>query len=879
MAWPMPPRLVSCLSVLYAISCSGEVDNASADALRAAVRLAQKALIDAGRGREQAHVYLGESANATRAIEALRPTGCGVVLSEAEASGSKAPAACEEWRRAAQEVRKVAEFFRGLGSLGRREVSCDGHTRIPWWERGNLSGAMMDEAANRLALEAAFSEVVSALRRCAPGGQLPDGQRAFGPFIPTSGTLVALVRYGDLIGELPRAGMDIVDGDLDFFVLSPDKPSRWRTEFTPCIFNALGVLPDDVVPKPDSPVWTCFDFKGPVEPQQGQSEVSESTVQWLDSDHLMCFRRPPPGLEGVDLMEQAVFVDLVRLMVMKNEHGAENETLGGWQRLQRIPIDTFTPISSCRMRGEVIPCPRDPAGMLAQRSPGRFSSGLHGCPAVPEVTSDRCSYLQANTHFLHSGLHQEDLDRLRSVALELDARGHASFSKEHGPDGCATARWSKRRGRRLSVDARLASSVRQGNRPSTVGADPLRTFFFRFRMAARLLAARLSISPSESADKELRIGNWEDNCFMVRPMYSERLGAILRYSSQLVLGLQSDAAAATRAEPGSIDFALPDHEEFRHWRPLEYCAALLIAMLLMPERRQFSAKEIAWRCDLERGPATSGVARELWGPTILLLRRLFEGHNKPIDGEQKISILVRLCQDAGEDYTQDSWLSMMGPATSSVSQKKGALHNQHEVFVAISAMTRLLVARWALAGSVDTEVAVDNPDWCDWVAFETHLLCAVQQIYDKLKGFAGATLLAIHQQDPEIMKLHQAHWPQAGCASLLLRAYFGRCREGHADQIALLLNLCYRCLFHMSVELSLAGLKRMGFQEGQQAWPLLEPLEVQRLRPWWARALAVDRTHTWPYGEMGLRCSAAWTQRRGGLGLDQRPSEAQASCG
>merc|ERR1712232_805384 len=121
-------------------------------------------------------------------------------------------------------------------------------------------------------------------------------------------------------------------------------------------------------------------------------------------------------------------------------------------------------------------------------------------------------------------------------------------------------------------------------------------------------------------------GNWEENCFMVRPMQAERITAILRHSSQLILGLPTSDDASSAWTAAGVAQTPDTAEEFRSWRPLEYCAALLLAALIIPERKFATASEAAWRCDLEKGPAAAGVAREMWGPIILLLRRLYEGH-------------------------------------------------------------------------------------------------------------------------------------------------------------------------------------------------------------------------------------------------------------
>ena len=55
------------------------------------------------------------------------------------------------------------------------------------------------------------------------------------------GTLIALLRYGDLVGSLPEDRFDFVDNDLDFFVMVPgDEPYLWKDAFIPCLHARLG---------------------------------------------------------------------------------------------------------------------------------------------------------------------------------------------------------------------------------------------------------------------------------------------------------------------------------------------------------------------------------------------------------------------------------------------------------------------------------------------------------------------------------------------------------------------------------------------------------------------------------------------------------------
>ncbi|CAE8680906.1 unnamed protein product, partial [Polarella glacialis] len=692
--------------------------------------LSHQAFSSALRGESGPASYLGRSSNASRAVEALRPQGCfwpKTPLQDSEPDAEH----CAAWRRAAEEVSISRDFFAGLRGLGRREVACEGHTKLPKWERANLTGAMMGRAANQAALDAAFREVVSALRSCAPGDGSPGGgSQLLGPFFPTSGTLIALLRYGALVGNLPGGRADFVDNDLDFFVLVPGHASLnlWSAVFVPCIQAHLATFQG-------AASWRCDDATAsrPLRRPGTDNNNNDSNNNndnnnnddndnnndnnnddnESDSDYLVCQRAPPPELD-VDAMEEVILVDIVRVLRTplqapalnnnsnnnknnnnnsnknknKNINNINNNNIsnnnsnnnninnnnnnlerapdvatadsriqvnnntnnnnvgtadsrvqgmarGGFFRSGEVPLSLLLPAARCRAGEDVVPCPHDPAGLLAlraEKSPEGAAAwpglGKGGCLALPEVTADRCSYHPDNLALLEQGLSQADVQSLARVAAELHAAGFASFLQEHLEGGCVMRRLRLQQTQAeqeggpgtfnrwpLSTDGRIRSSVQLGNRPSPVGGDPLRLFFWRFRMLLRTGTARLLLSAGGSLAEPLKLTpGWEETeAFRVLPILADRLEATLLRVLRLLLSLAKS----------EVLFGA-----FRRARPAEFCAVLLLESLL------------STACDFEHGLGAASISRELW-------RRIIRA---PEEGDSEHG-------DADLDSARESWVT------------------------------------------------------------------------------------------------------------------------------------------------------------------------------------------------------------------------------
>ena len=95
---------------------------------------------------------------------------------------------------------------------------CKNNVDLLWWEKQNLTGALIEPTNYRLGFEAAFHDVIDALTRCVPEEL----------FFPVAGTLIALHRHGDIAGDLGDGVGDHVDKDLDFVMFA-----RWGPAFCP----------------------------------------------------------------------------------------------------------------------------------------------------------------------------------------------------------------------------------------------------------------------------------------------------------------------------------------------------------------------------------------------------------------------------------------------------------------------------------------------------------------------------------------------------------------------------------------------------------------------------------------------------------------------
>lgn len=605
-------------------------ENANMSTLASAVQLSQRAFSSAVRGYEFPAVYLNAAKNASEQVAALRPSGCDA------ATDLDNSTSCSAWRTATREVERTLGFFTGLRSLGRREITCEGHADLTSWEQDNLTGAMMNPATNQASLEAAFREIFIALQTCAPGGNR-RGRKLPGPFFPTSGTLIALMRYGELVGTLPGQRLDFVDNDLDWFIMIPgSEPEAWETLFIPCIHSALGApmfnndghlfhhQPQEKLPlvSRSGADWDCRDATAdrPLS-SRGMPEVPPKDAALLSSDYFQC-RRVPPADMIVDLMEQIVVVDLVRLLVMPGD-GQAGEVLGGWDRGGRIPLNFFFPVARCRMKDLTVPCPGKSLHFLQLRE----GYGNFDCCALPLVTADRCSYHPENLRLLRSGLSQDDVRALYNTAMELNQSGFQSFLSEHSRSGCVRHQLSPQGQAKQTTDGRLRSSVYSSNRETELGGEPLRMFFWRFCMLSRLAVARLLFTPTRSLSTPFKTSNWvqDSDVLGVQPVLAQRMETLLKQGMQLILGLRGHAV-----EPGDVNSTW-HISEMQLARPLEVCAALLLAHILRTDQLENNALlQISPHCDLDRGPRAYALAREAWAPILTLLQKIARGDRKSV---------------------------------------------------------------------------------------------------------------------------------------------------------------------------------------------------------------------------------------------------------
>lgn len=778
-------------------------------AATAAADLARHAFSEALHGSELPAKYLGTICNATKTIETLQPAGCQWPVQLGADYSSESSPECVAWRRAAEDVAKASRFFASFRALGRQELTCEGNTELTDWELANLTGAMMQPQANAAALEVTFREVAQALRTCAGGNSIHTAERRVGPFFPTSGTLISLLRYGALVGNLTDGRSDFVDNDLDFFVLVPgSRPSLWSEVFVPCMLRSLGVdlrdwsgvqtgnLQSKAIAH--DAVWQCSDMTH-ARPmvREGMPKVSSEVEQWIsmDSDYLQCQRKPMGHIDADD-MEQTVVVDLVRVLTLPGGAVPNQDTgvaVGGWDRAEEIPLQLLLPSSTCRMLDQTVPCPRDPVRLLQRRS-NFHSTGRGGCLALPEITADRCSYHPDNVRLLRTGLGDRDLAILNRTASELKSQGHASFFDDFGPGACVEQRWRTRRGRRLSVDARVRSSYRVGNRLSTIGAEPLRLYLWRFRMLARTVAGRMLKHPmkdfatvlQQKALPEAQSGWREDNAFFVSTTLHERLGPLLRRTVGSILDLGGGT------EPGW------HLQEFSSARPLEFCAAVLMGQLLedpaalaLPAVSQRTVNEgggdsgagssaggnssTAFVCNFREGPCISALSRGEWLRTLEVLQ------GAVLQVPKRVA-LSALTSEALVDASRESWATTFGVHDG---WRKGALIGELRGMrvrcYQLSVLCRWFVAQWALQGepgkTIDMLGAWEKEKALFKISFK--LLRGpiehMKNLADTIGKF-GKTMTPAAFQQGDVL-----HWPQAFCASILLRTFFRGCSVGPPD--------------------------------------------------------------------------------------------------
>ena len=149
--------------------------------------------------------------------------------------------------------------------------------------------------------------------------------------------------------------------------------------------------------------------------------------------------------------------------------------------------------------------------------------------------------------------------------------------------------------------------------------------------------------------------------------------------------------------------------------PLEYCAALLIRRLLAPppDLPPRTREDIASLCNFEHGPTAGCLHLERWASTIALLRssistsrpqRYSSARHWNVRFPERVSV-TKLCSEAMTDHSLDCWQYSFGVGTGFVSVL-GQLTRSRDMLQSMASISRLFAARWAMAGSIDSVIAI-----------------------------------------------------------------------------------------------------------------------------------------------------------------------------
>lgn len=258
-----------------------------------------------------------------------------------------------------------ASWYSGAGLLGQYHVTVTPTPPRVVWDTPVPSGPIRPSLAT---VRRSFFDVVGAFRRLRS------------VFFPVKGSLVGLLRYGSTIGELPGDKLDLVDNDLDFWVVASDE--RWaafcqgfaremlRLGFLACTLALTGQGPG---PQRVLRTLTCLRM----EPSPFRVEVSPFEVA---ADQLV----PSEG--------------------------------------SALPYDLVFPLRRCKAFNSSVPCPQRPAAFLRARGAG-------SCLALPVILPTR-DCLHPWNQRLREGWSPADAGYLRRIASNLSQQGFASFDGE-----------------------------------------------------------------------------------------------------------------------------------------------------------------------------------------------------------------------------------------------------------------------------------------------------------------------------------------------------------------------------------------------------------------------------------------------------------------
>eukprot|EP00913_Durusdinium_trenchii_P024484 g22985.t1 len=267
---------------------------------------------------------------------------------------------------------------------------------------------------NRQEQHSAFSECVAVLE----SNQVQ--------YFPSRGTLIGLVRYGDLQGKLSGFKVDVVDRDMDWMV-HVDSADSW--------FHLAQQISASLLDKG----WhSC------------QLTVASEVLCLGEIHSMKCIRIEPyvasvdfdayhllPGRLCLGFRDEQLSSPYRRCAETAEtavDRGAETGAAGAARRC--FGAQEVFPLQKCRapVVGSV-PCPRDPVAYLAQLYDAETSAALTAsrarrCWALPSITESRAPNDPRNQLLRQQGLNGSDVALLRRSAEELHGEGYASFREE-----------------------------------------------------------------------------------------------------------------------------------------------------------------------------------------------------------------------------------------------------------------------------------------------------------------------------------------------------------------------------------------------------------------------------------------------------------------
>ncbi|CAE7499136.1 unnamed protein product [Symbiodinium natans] len=227
-------------------------------------------------------------------------------------------------------------------------------------------------------------------------------ERAKVQHFPTGGTLVGLVRYGELQGQLSGGKVDVVDRDMDWMV---------RAESLDAWFLLAKKISDALIARG----WLRCELL---------PSLTEVNVWAGQKQRMKCIRHLP-YLAVADFEAYSVDGESLQTGFCECEYGMAmvdaRQEPGCLCSGKAYSLENVLPLQSCRVHKASVPCPRRPAAYLAE------VFEIKRCLALPTLTEGRAPNDERNLRLLEEGLNASDVHLLRRAAAKLNKSGYASF--------------------------------------------------------------------------------------------------------------------------------------------------------------------------------------------------------------------------------------------------------------------------------------------------------------------------------------------------------------------------------------------------------------------------------------------------------------------